>query len=108
VSVWRDGETDVLFSDGQAWSFHAPRFAGGVGEDAIDGVLIAPMPGTVTVLSVQKGQRVRQGQALLVLEAMKMENALMAPFDGVVAELLVELGSQVREGAGLARIEKTT
>jgi len=49
---------------------------------------------------------VAAGQRLLVLEAMKMEQALLAPFDGIVAELSAEAGGQVTEGTVLARIEK--
>jgi len=106
ASVWRDGEAQVLFADGQAWPFDLLRFEG-VGKDtAADGVLIAPMPGMVTVLSVKEGQKVKRGATLLVLEAMKMENSLVAPFDGTVAALNVKLGEQVQEGAVLVRIEK--
>jgi 3-methylcrotonyl-CoA carboxylase alpha subunit len=104
-SVWRDGETHVLFADGQAWPFSVPRFEGGATVGAADGVLVAPMPGMVTALAVTAGQAVRRGEVLLVLEAMKMENSLVAPFDGVVARLDVALGAQVREGAVLARID---
>jgi 3-methylcrotonyl-CoA carboxylase alpha subunit len=104
-SVWQDGETHVLFSGGQAWSFSVPHFEGGATVGAADGVLVAPMPGMVTALAVTAGQAVRRGEVLLVLEAMKMENSLVAPFDGVVARLDVALGAQVREGAVLARID---
>ncbi len=64
------------------------------------------MPGMVTVLSATPGQKVKHGDTLLVLEAMKMENALVAPFDGLVAELNVRLGAQVGEGDILVRLEK--
>ena len=105
-SVLRDGESQVLFTGGQAWSFSAPRFEGGAEVAAGDGVIVAPMSGLVTALPVEAGQAVRRGDVLLVLEAMKMENSLAAPFDGVVASLTVALGAQVHEGAVLARIEK--
>jgi 3-methylcrotonyl-CoA carboxylase alpha subunit len=49
---------------------------------------------------------VTKGQKLLVLEAMKMEQAMLAPFDGIVAELKASVGGQVSEGAMLARVEK--
>jgi 3-methylcrotonyl-CoA carboxylase alpha subunit len=104
--MWHDGETHILFANGQAWSFSAPRFEGAAMAGAGDGIIIAPMPGMVTALAVRAGQAVRRGEVLLVLEAMKMENSLAAPFDGVVASLEVALGAQVREGAVLARIEK--
>ncbi len=65
------------------------------------------MPGKVTGLSVKAGDKVTKGQALLTLEAMKMEHALTAPFDGTVDSVAVSLGSQVTEGAVLAKLTAT-
>jgi 3-methylcrotonyl-CoA carboxylase alpha subunit len=96
----------VLFAAGQAWPFGPPRFEGAADAAALDGAIVAPMPGMVTALAVAQGQTVKRGEILLVLEAMKMENALVAPFDGVVAVLNAALGASVTEGAVLARIEK--
>lgn len=67
------------------------------------GDLSAPMPGTVLSVSARAGDQVSRGDTLLVLEAMKMENALHSPRDGVVAEVLVEPGQQVRYGDLLVR-----
>jgi 3-methylcrotonyl-CoA carboxylase alpha subunit len=94
----------VLFAGGEAWPFGARRadHLGGTSEG--DGALLAPMPGRVIAVPVAQGQRVARGERLLVLEAMKMEQALLAPFDGVVAELKVVEGAQVTEGMLLARI----
>jgi 3-methylcrotonyl-CoA carboxylase alpha subunit len=52
----------------------------------------------------QVGDRVQRGQALAVMEAMKMEHTLTAPRDGVVAELLYAVGDQVAEGGELLRL----
>jgi acetyl-CoA/propionyl-CoA carboxylase, biotin carboxylase, biotin carboxyl carrier protein len=60
-----------------------------------DGALLAPMPGTVLSVSATPGQTVKGGDALLVLEAMKMELTLAAPFDGTVAQVKVGEGDQV-------------
>ncbi|HKR16168.1 acetyl/propionyl/methylcrotonyl-CoA carboxylase subunit alpha [Rhizorhapis sp.] len=100
------GET-VLFDSGQGWSIHAPRTgdAGGSG-GASDGALLAPMPGRIITVDVAEGDHVTKGQKLLVMEAMKMEQAMIAPFDGIVAELKVSVGGQVSEGATLARVVK--
>lgn len=57
--------------------------------------IAAPMPGVVSTVNVVKEQRVKAGDVLLTLEAMKMETALHAPHDGTVAELLVGPGAQV-------------
>ncbi len=65
----------------------------------------APMPGLVRAVSVTAGVEVAKGDALVVLEAMKMEHALVAARDGVVAEVLVETGAQVEAGAALIRLE---
>jgi acyl-CoA carboxylase subunit alpha len=62
------------------------------------GSLLAPMPGTVVRVAVQRGDAVQQGQPLLWLEAMKMEHAIAAPRDGVVTELPVYAGQQVDVG----------
>ncbi|GLJ00392.1 acetyl/propionyl/methylcrotonyl-CoA carboxylase subunit alpha [Sphingobium sp. BS19] len=96
----------VLFLDGEAWPF-GPRRAdhiGGAGEG--DGAVLSPMPGRVIAVLVEAGQTVTKGERMLVLEAMKMEQALLAPFDGVVAELKVIEGAQVPEGTLLVRIDK--
>ncbi|MFN3518949.1 MAG: acetyl/propionyl/methylcrotonyl-CoA carboxylase subunit alpha [Sphingomonas sp.] len=96
---------DVLYLDGEAWSFGPPRadHAGGAGEG--DGAIMSPMPGRVIAVLVKEGQAVARGERLLVLEAMKMEQALLAPFNGVVGALKVAAGEQVPEGTLLARIE---
>ena len=69
------------------------------------GRLTAPMPGKVVALMARAGDRVSKGQALAVMEAMKMEHTLSAPRDGVVAELLYAVGDQVAEGGELLRLE---
>ncbi|MET0270248.1 MAG: biotin carboxylase N-terminal domain-containing protein [Sphingomonas sp.] len=100
------GET-VLFAAGEAWPYGkavADHAAGGGG--AGDGAILSPMPGRIVSVDVAKGDAVIKGQKLLVLEAMKMEQALLAPFDGVIEELNVETGAQVAEGLTLARIGK--
>ena len=96
----------VLFLGGEAWPFglrRADHLGGGVA--AGDGAILAPMPGRIVSVAVAEGAVVTKGQRLLVLEAMKMEQALFAPFDGVVAALKAIEGAQVPEGTLLARIE---
>ncbi|MGB3352979.1 MAG: biotin/lipoyl-containing protein, partial [Mycobacterium sp.] len=66
------------------------------------GSLTAPMPGSVIRLPVAAGDIVTAGQALVVLEAMKMEHTIASPIDGVVAELSVAVGQQVSTGDALA------
>ncbi len=68
------------------------------------GRLTAPMPGKVVSFSVKAGDLVEKGQALAVMEAMKMEHTIAAPLDGVVQELLYAPGDQVAEGAELLKL----
>jgi acetyl/propionyl-CoA carboxylase alpha subunit len=56
---------------------------------------VSPVPGTVATVEVQPGQQVRQGQTLVILEAMKMEHRVTAQVAGVVAEVLVQPGQSV-------------
>jgi 3-methylcrotonyl-CoA carboxylase alpha subunit len=65
------------------------------------GSLAAPMPRTVIQVMVAAGARVKKGQPLLILEAMKMEHTISAPADGVVKEINFAAGEQVLEGAEL-------
>ena len=61
----------------------------------------APMPGNILKVNVTAGQAVKEGDVLVVLEAMKMENEIMAPKTGTVAQVLVSKGSTVDTGATL-------
>lgn len=65
----------------------------------------APMPGTVLKVNVQNGQAVKNGDVLLVLEAMKMENDIVAPCDGTVTSVTVSKGSSVTAGAVLCTLK---
>jgi acetyl/propionyl-CoA carboxylase alpha subunit len=67
--------------------------------------LVAPMPGLIVRVNVQEGDRVRAGQGLVVMEAMKMENELRASADGVVKRVAVGPGSAVEKGAQLLEME---
>jgi acetyl/propionyl-CoA carboxylase alpha subunit len=69
------------------------------------GALEAPMPGRVSAVKVAAGARVRKGEELLVVEAMKMENALRAPHDGVVRAIHARVGDMVAPGRALVEID---
>ena len=60
--------------------------------------ITAPLPGTVLKLHAATGNRVKAGDVLLILEAMKMENEIQSPFDGVVSEVSVKEGTSVDTG----------
>ncbi|MDQ3871079.1 MAG: hypothetical protein M3301_05620, partial [Chloroflexota bacterium] len=67
-------------------------------------VIVAPMPGTVISVRVRPGQSVEAREVLLVLEAMKMENAVSAPADGRVRRVLVNPGKSVQRGEPLIEL----
>ncbi len=60
--------------------------------------LVSPMPGTVIKVNATKGQKVRKGDVLLVIEAMKMANDIVAEGEGTIKEVLVSLGQNVIQG----------
>ncbi len=107
-----DGDGDVLWlgRDGQTWALTARRAVAaraGTGRAAgtADGVVRAPMPGTVVAALAETGQQVTAGQPLVIVEAMKMEHTVTAPAGGVVAELTVKPGQQVRMDETLAVVQ---
>jgi 3-methylcrotonyl-CoA carboxylase alpha subunit len=102
VSVYAEGETDHVFSARGATQILAIDLLAHAGEaHAEAGRLTAPMPGKVMSFAVKSGDKVTKGQALAVMEAMKMEHTILAPSDGTVAELMFAPGDQVTEGAEL-------
>lgn len=103
--VVRAGDQVFAQIGSRAYAFKVvPRLAAQA--DAIDsGALEAPMPGRVTRVAVAVGDPVVRGQELIVVEAMKMENALVAPSDGVVKSLTVKEGDMVTPGSALIVIE---
>ena len=69
------------------------------------GLLTTSMPGRVVRTLVSVGQLVGKGEAMIVIEAMKMENEMKSSVAGVVAEIMVEEGEPLAAGAGLIRVE---
>ena len=85
---------------------HAPRFVV-PGRDEGGGGCTAAMPGKIIQVLVSEGDSVTKGQALVVMEAMKMEQTMTAPTDGVVASVRVAEGDQVDAGAALIVIDES-
>ncbi len=99
VHVWRGADR---------WSFELPPPAWAASADVHHGKgsLLAPMPGRVTKILVQKGQHVKQGDVILALEAMKMEHIVRAPEAGEVRAIHYAVGELVEGNAVLAVVEK--
>lgn len=64
----------------------------------------APMPGLVIDVAVSEGQELKEGERLLILEAMKMENSILMPNDGQVKQVLVKPGQAVEKGQVLVEL----
>ncbi|MCU6434838.1 acetyl/propionyl/methylcrotonyl-CoA carboxylase subunit alpha [Undibacterium sp. Jales W-56] len=101
-TVVRNAEMVHVFSQGQHTQLHYADPMAHAGEaESEGGRLTAPMPGKIVAVLVSKGQEVKKGDALLIMEAMKMEHTIAAPHDGVVDEVLYAIADQVAEGAPL-------
>ncbi|MDK4705558.1 acetyl/propionyl/methylcrotonyl-CoA carboxylase subunit alpha [Rhizobium sp. CNPSo 4062] len=102
VDIFETSSGLTLFLDGQTHHFHRLDLLDG-GEEAASGGdrVIAPMPGLVKIVRVREGDTVAKGQALIVMEAMKMELTLTAARDGIIESLHVGEGDQTSESAVL-------
>jgi len=98
VAVMQNGETWTL-------ALHDPFLFAEVAGVASDR-MTAPMPGKIVQILVRAGEEVKQGQAVAVLEAMKMEHTLKAPADAHIDSVEVAVGDQVGEGASIVRFAK--
>ena len=81
-----------------------PRFSM-PGLEVQAGGLVAPMPGKVVDLKVKKGSKVKSGETLVILEAMKMEHSIKASEDGVIADIFIKENDQVENGAVLMVVD---
>jgi len=105
MQAFRHGDVLHLFTPVGATRITCVDLLAHAGADAGEvGRLTAPMPGKLVSFAVKAGDKVSKGQALAVMEAMKMEHTIAAPADGTVAELLYAPGDQVLEGAELLRL----
>ncbi|MBX3500396.1 MAG: acetyl/propionyl/methylcrotonyl-CoA carboxylase subunit alpha [Alphaproteobacteria bacterium] len=102
------GVDDVVFVDGDMRTLRRvePRDVSLADSDAAgDGSVKSPLPGKIIDVKVKEGASVSRGDALMVLEAMKMEHTLTAPADGKVKRVIYNVGDQVAEGVDLIEFE---
>ena len=98
----------AIFTDEGTFEFLIPDPLEGSSQSTSGGdTVIAPMPGLVKQVNIAQGHSVKEGDALIVLEAMKMEHTLTAPRDGSVAEVNVSTGDQVEDGVILIALDET-
>jgi len=104
VQVWPGNAAGL--GDRQSYAFHvpAPDFTSSVAGGKGGGAVKAPMPGKVLKTMVQEGDKVEEGQPLVILEAMKMEHVVCALRAGVVGALHASEGAVVSDGAVLAEL----
>ena len=96
--------TVMLAGDAFVIELHDPMQAAEL-EEGGAGDVTAPMPGKLVSVRIAKGDSVRKGDPLAVLEAMKMEHTLIAPADGVIAAVHYAQGDQVEEGVTIIAFE---
>jgi 3-methylcrotonyl-CoA carboxylase alpha subunit len=107
ATVLAHGTVLAVFIAGESWHFEEiDPFAPPEGADLGAGRLSAPMPGRVMELLVAPGASVRKGQAMMIIEAMKMEHTIAAPRDGIVAAVNFAAGDLVEEGAELIALRE--
>ncbi|MCH2351086.1 MAG: biotin/lipoyl-binding protein [Pseudomonadales bacterium] len=105
LTVFQDGDVFIVHGPtGEVSVKELPRYPS-PGLADFKGGLFAPMPGKVLATEISAGDAVKEGQILVVLEAMKMEHRITAPIDGTVKELNVTEGDQVDNGQILVVLE---
>ena len=98
LDLWADSEHyGLVLDDPRAHEFAA---------SAASGDLSSPLPGVVVAVPVAVGQKVEAGEALMVIEAMKMEHAINAPYAGTVAAIHFARGERVPEGSALLELTR--
>ena len=82
-----------------------PRFVD-PNTSSIEGGLLAPMPGKISEVLIKKDQKVKAGQSLMIIEAMKMEQTIKSPNAGKISKIMVKKGQQVETGESLLVIDE--
>jgi biotin carboxyl carrier protein len=109
--IARDGDATTVIIRGIPYSIRdadidKTQARGKKGAKAIPQDITPPMPAVVVRILVSRGDRVKQGQGVIVVESMKMETTLTAPFDGRVRTVNVAVGDKVMPGQILADIDR--
>lgn len=112
VSIEQEGNTFQATIEGETFEIvlpetasTAPRKRGSAGGRKRSGTVSASMPGKVVTVEVQVGQVVEEGQTVLILEAMKMQNEVVAPINGIISAIHCKDGMNVEANVPLIIIE---
>ncbi len=108
ISIAASGDDVFIHLGGEAYHLHYEHPLEWLAHQAHGGAedhVLAPMPGSLVVLHVKTGQQVTRGEALLVMESMKMETTIAAPRDGVVAAMHFAKGQTFDRDAVLLTLE---
>lgn len=104
VAVADDAHATWVFMDGHVWRLE--RDTGAARQRArLDASVMAPMPATVVAINISPGKTVKDGDTVIVLEAMKMELPIKASRAGVVTAVNCAIGELVQPGVNLIEIE---
>ncbi len=98
------GKENYLSLNGKSFEMDYVKLQRGVKKSHDEGSLISPMPGKILKLMVSPGDQVVAGQALMVLEAMKMEHTIKSNKNGIVETIAYKVGDQVTGGVELVQI----
>jgi len=71
-----------------------------------DNLIRTPMPGVIIEIAISVGQQIKQGETVVKLESMKMENRIVAPKDGIVKEILIKEGQDIAEHVAIVEYEE--
>ncbi len=105
AALARSGDRTLISYRGSVYEIEKPGRQARATHVYSNGQLLSPMPGLIVEVLVSQGERVKKGQRLLILEAMKTQQPMIAPFDGTVSILKASAGMQVTESELLAVIE---
>lgn len=106
VSFHRKAQSLTLIHGGATVTFEIiDPMEADMSDEGAGGAITAPLPGKIIKLSTEAGAKVKKGDPLMILEAMKMEHTIAAPTAGTVAEVNFAEGDQVEEGAVLIALE---
>ena len=101
----QSGSEVAVFHEGLTHRFAKPQGSRSDDRAAGGDQVVSAMPGIIKQVLVAQGQEVKSGEAMVIMEAMKMEMTLSAPRDGVVSEVLVSVGVQVSDGVSLVVLQ---